>query len=83
MLSSSIALVLPALLILGRSIVAFPVNTEERAVRCEKDDYGPFLLYAAPADESSDEWQRVKLVDLYTPHPTNDTIQALSVRFPI
>jgi hypothetical protein len=61
----------------GHAVVA-PAEVAERDVACEKDDYGPFKLYATPVDDSSN-WEQVKLIDLYTPRPTNDTIQVLSV----
>jgi hypothetical protein len=75
----------PSTLLLGSLLtsvghaVAAPAEVAERDVACEKDDYGPFKLYAAPVDGSN--WEQVKLIDLYTPRPTNDTIQVLSVYF--
>jgi hypothetical protein len=63
----------------GNAVTAH-AEVAERAVACKKDDYGPFRLYAAPVDGG--DWEQVKLIDLYTPRPTNDTIQAPSVCSP-
>ncbi|CAG8655652.1 12535_t:CDS:2 [Acaulospora colombiana] len=60
-------------------VVADVVDIAERAVTCKKKSYGPFRLYAAPAGSSGEDWVLLKLIDLYTPRPTNDTIQALSI----
>lgn len=76
MLSSSLTSLVAALLLVANGVSSTPVELVERAA-CNKKDYGPFRLYAAPVDGS--DWQQVKLIDLYTPRPTNDTIQALSV----
>lgn len=68
-----------ALLSLVSTALASPlVELEERAA-CKKKSYGAFKLYAAPVGQPASEWQQVKLIDLYTPRPLNDTISALSV----
>ncbi|KAG8775780.1 hypothetical protein FRC16_004732 [Serendipita sp. 398] len=54
------------------------VIEERAAASCKKKDYGPFKLFIAPEDPQK-EWLPVKLIDLYTPRPTNDTIRALSI----
>ncbi|KAG8816944.1 hypothetical protein FRC17_000126 [Serendipita sp. 399] len=70
------------LLSLVVSTIATPLDAsiiEERAAAsCKKKDYGPFKLFIAPEDPQR-EWLPVKLIDLYTPRPTNDTIHALSI----
>lgn len=76
MISSSLTSLIAALLLVANGVSSTPVELVERAA-CNKKDYGPFRLYAAPVDGS--DWQQVKLIDLYTPRPTNDTIQALSI----
>ncbi len=78
MFSSSLTSLVAVVCVLATVVSATPVDLVKRAA-CNKKDFGPFRLYAAPVGSSGDEWQLVKLIDLYTPRPTNDTIQALSV----
>ena len=79
MLTSALTSFVATLLLVTNAVSANPVGLEKRA-SCNKKDFQAFRLYAAPADGSSDDWSLVKLIDLYTPRPTNDTFQALSVR---
>lgn len=76
---ASLTSLVAALLLVANTVSATPVELEKRA-SCNKKDFQPFRIFAAPSGKSTDEWQQVKLIDLYTPRPTNDTIQVLSVR---
>lgn len=73
MLSSSLTSIVAALLLVTNGVYTTPVDLVERAA-CNKKDYGPFRLYAAPVDDPTAEWQPVKLIDLNI-----DTAQPLVV----
>ncbi|KIM25893.1 hypothetical protein M408DRAFT_330894 [Serendipita vermifera MAFF 305830] len=78
MFATKVTSLVATLLLVVNSVSATPVDLVERAA-CNKVDYGPFRLYAAPANDPTAEPLLLKLIDLYTPRPTNDTIQALSI----
>lgn len=64
-------------LVFGSALLGTVSSSVIEARDCTVKNYGPFRLYVAPTDGGDPK--PVKLVDLYTPRPTNDTISVLSV----